>query len=75
MNRNHEKRRVANGKPAKMINSSMDARYKADEQTGADGHLIGDQAFEDLTDKQNDEVRCQACFELTSSLYIRTEGN
>lgn len=56
MNKSHEKRRVALGKPAKMVNSSMDAKYKADDQVGQDGKMMGEQAFSDLTDKQNDEV-------------------
>jgi hypothetical protein len=56
MNKSHEKRRVALGKPAKMVNSSMDAKYKADDQVGQDGRMLGEQAFSDLTDKQNDEV-------------------
>lgn len=56
MNKSHEKRRVALGKPAKMQNSSMEAKYANDEQTGADGVRMGDRAFDDLTDRQNEEV-------------------
>ena len=58
MNNSKEKTRVANGKPAKLSNNSMAARYEAgsielDSQTG---HRLGDQAFADMTDKENDEV-------------------
>lgn len=56
MNNSHEKRRVALGKPAKIQNSSMDAKYQADDQMDTEGRRMGEQAFEDLTDKQNDEV-------------------
>jgi MFS family permease len=50
MNRNREKERVANGKPAKLHNASMDKEYT--QNTDSD---LGKQAFADLTDRQNDE--------------------
>jgi len=50
LNKRKEKERVANGKPAKIANASMEKEYR---QT-ADGQL-GQQAFADLTDRQNDE--------------------
>ena len=56
-NRAKEKQRVAHGKPAKIHNSSLAAKYKSDQdQTDSDGRVLGEQAFADLTDKQNDEV-------------------
>lgn len=57
MNKAKEKQRVRHGKPAKMINSSMDAKYAADiDNVDDQGQVLGGQAFEDLTDRQNDEV-------------------
>jgi MFS family permease len=50
LNKGKERQRVANGKPAKIQNASMEKEYR---QT-ADG-TIGQQAFADLTDRQNDE--------------------
>jgi MFS family permease len=50
MNKRKEKQRVANGKPAKIANASMEKEYRRT----ADG-VLGQQAFDDLTDLQNDE--------------------
>lgn len=48
---------MANGKPAKLVDTSNDARYTAGEITlDTQGRRLGDQAFLDMTDKQNDEV-------------------
>lgn len=71
LNKLQERKRVKNGKPAKIKDRSMDSKYHdADEQpedfaTGtAEGDpqarpahhaRIGDNAFLDLTDRQNDE--------------------
>lgn len=51
LNKGKEKQRVANGKPAKLTDRSMDRTYVAgiDDGTGAN-------AFMDMTDKENDEV-------------------
>lgn len=61
LNKRKEAERVRNGKPAKLVDRSMDAKYvQADVsetgEEGAGGVHLGDQAFLDLTDKQNDEV-------------------
>lgn len=50
MNRRKEKVRVANGKPAKIQDMSMEKTYRQGEDT-----QLGQHAFEDLTDRQNDE--------------------
>ncbi|RSH95797.1 hypothetical protein EHS25_000889 [Saitozyma podzolica] len=79
MNKHKEKQRVAHGKPAKIIDTSMHKVYQAapdDEVAG--GYRLGDQAFLDLTDVQNDEVGASLFLLLTmlmkrSSLSIRTE--
>ncbi|TQS33971.1 hypothetical protein Golomagni_05667 [Golovinomyces magnicellulatus] len=61
LNKLQEKKRVSNGKPAKVIDHSMqdtyqDAAADADgEQGGSDGTAVGQQAFLDLTDRKNDE--------------------
>lgn len=52
MNKNKEKQRVANGKPAKLTDRSMNLKYVAGVDDGT-----GSNAFLDLTDKENDEVR------------------
>lgn len=53
LNKRQERRRVANGKPAKIHDHSMDERYT---DASADNEVrMGDNAFADLTDKQNDE--------------------
>jgi hypothetical protein len=54
MNKRKETERVANGKPAKLTDRSMDRTYAAGDAT----ELLGQNAFLDLTDKENDEVRC-----------------
>lgn len=51
LNKLQEKKRVANGKPAKMRDFSMQHRYAATSED--DG--LGEQAFDDLTDRKNDE--------------------
>jgi hypothetical protein len=79
MNKHKEKQRVAHGKPAKIIDTSMHKVYQAapdDEVAG--GYRLGDQAFLDLTDVQNDEVGASLFLLLTvlmksSSLSLRTE--
>jgi predicted MFS family arabinose efflux permease len=64
LNRLQEKKRVANGKPAKMVDHSMQQQYHDIEedmqQTGTAEPVqvqeeIGENAFLDLTDRQNDE--------------------
>lgn len=53
MNKQKEKERVANGKPAKLTDRSMDRTYAAGDATD----VLGQNAFLDLTDKENDEVK------------------
>lgn len=53
MNRMQEGRRVAHGKPAKIHDHSMEERY-TDMSADNDGR-VGEFAFADLTDRQNDE--------------------
>lgn len=71
LNKMQEKKRVKNGKPAKMVDHSMQQRYHdiEEDNTGVletgtaeqgpaavEGHEeIGEQAFLDLTDRNNDE--------------------
>ncbi|KAL2075213.1 hypothetical protein VTL71DRAFT_155 [Oculimacula yallundae] len=52
LNKSQEKKRVANEKPAKIIDRSMMARYTTedDAETG-----IGEEGLQDLTDRKNDE--------------------
>jgi hypothetical protein len=58
MNKRKEKQRVTNGKPAKLVDSSMHRVYQAAfDDAVTEGYRLGDQAFSDLTDVQNDEVR------------------
>ena len=53
LNRFQEKRRVRNGKPVKIYDHSMEERYVS---IDADNEAsIGNMAFADLTDCQNDE--------------------
>lgn len=64
LNKRKEKVRVANGKPAKLVDRSMDAKYSAqvelkEGEEGYGGVRLGDQAFLDLTDHKNDEVRSE----------------
>lgn len=64
LNKQKEKERVANGKPAKIQDLSMNSKYEARQDyqasPGEDGETegprLGDNAFADLTDRQNDEV-------------------
>ncbi|KAI5479134.1 putative permease of the major facilitator superfamily [Pseudohyphozyma bogoriensis] len=51
LNKRQEKRRVANGKPAKIHDLSMDAHF----DNSGDDQALGKHALEDLTDGQNDE--------------------
>lgn len=58
LNRMQERRRVRNGKPAKMVDRSMMDQYQeeGDQEDREDGEQqIGDNAFLDLTDRENDE--------------------
>ncbi|VUC31638.1 unnamed protein product [Clonostachys rosea] len=56
LNRMQERKRVANGKPAKLHDSSMEHRYvSTHNQDGENGPQLGASAFDDLTDSQNDE--------------------
>ncbi|KAG6004216.1 hypothetical protein E4U43_000783 [Claviceps pusilla] len=63
LNRRQEKKRVRNGKAAKVPDLSMESTYYAmggqdhDEAPSQDAGLarLGDQAFLDLTDRENDE--------------------
>ncbi|KAG6010407.1 hypothetical protein E4U21_006971 [Claviceps maximensis] len=65
LNKLQEKKRVRNGKTAKILDRSMESTYHAigsgqdnDEEVtlqDASGHRLGDQAFLDLTDRENDE--------------------
>ncbi|KAI1361854.1 major facilitator superfamily domain-containing protein [Xylaria arbuscula] len=67
LNKLQERRRVANGKPAKIIDTSMSNTYRdltaagdsssggGVTEDGAADQRIGEHAFEDLTDRQNDE--------------------
>lgn len=53
MNKMQERKRVAHGKPAKIHDHSMEERYT---EMGADNDChVGDFAFANLTDRQNDE--------------------
>ncbi|TKW59111.1 putative transporter [Colletotrichum tanaceti] len=53
-NKMQERRRVANGKPRKIKDWSMEHHYTAARNDGLDAHL-GENAFLDMTDSQNDE--------------------
>ncbi len=55
LNKLKEKERVRNGKPAKLVDRSMDARYVSGDvdengEQGAGGVQLGAKAFADLTD-------------------------
>ncbi|KAF4464521.1 allantoate permease [Fusarium albosuccineum] len=55
LNKMQERKRVRNGKPAKIHDLSMEHHYAANlEDDGGDGQLGGN-AFKDLTDSKNDE--------------------
>ncbi|KAJ4391707.1 hypothetical protein N0V93_005327 [Gnomoniopsis smithogilvyi] len=53
LNRMQETQRVARGKPANLHDHSMDRQYT--EMCLVDGYVVGNFAFADLTDRQNDE--------------------
>lgn len=56
LNRMQERRRVRNGKPAKMVDQSMTDRYQEmDDDHDEAEQQTGDNAFLDLTDRENDE--------------------
>jgi hypothetical protein len=57
LNKLQEKRRVTNGKRAKIHDHSMEDKYhNLEEDNEVDGGpRLGDQAFLDLTDRKNDE--------------------
>ncbi|OJJ79973.1 putative MFS transporter [Aspergillus glaucus CBS 516.65] len=58
LNRMQERRRVRNGKPAKMVDRSMMDQYQEEgnqEDREDREQQIGDNAFLDLTDRENDE--------------------
>ncbi|BDD63663.1 hypothetical protein MPDQ_003248 [Monascus purpureus] len=58
LNKIQERRRVRNGKPARIVDASMQARYRGlDEETVSDEpeNRVGNHAFLDLTDRENDE--------------------
>ncbi|KAG5972935.1 hypothetical protein E4U55_000693 [Claviceps digitariae] len=64
LNKLQEKKRVRNGKAAKVLDRSMESTYHAMSGQGNDedvtsqdarGTRLGDQAFLDLTDRENDE--------------------
>ena len=54
LNKMQEKKRVANGKSARIVDQSMQNRYHDAEEEGAE-NTVGNQAFMDLTDRENDE--------------------
>jgi len=53
LNRAHRKTRVANGKPGQIHDHSMESEYT--DLWDDNSAIIGQAAFEDLTDRQNDE--------------------
>lgn len=73
LNKLQEKKRVRNGKKAKVVDNSMDSKYRGIEERNTDEELVisqvnaagsveyagdarlGEQAFLDLTDRENDE--------------------
>ncbi|EHA54199.1 MFS transporter [Pyricularia oryzae 70-15] len=59
LNKMQEKRRVANGKPRKIKDLSMQHDYaqaaETEQEEGEGGVRLGENAFMDLTDRQNDE--------------------
>lgn len=54
LNRSKQKTRVANGKPAVIVDTSMNARYTT-YGAGEGGEGLGQNAFLDMTDLKNDE--------------------
>jgi hypothetical protein len=57
LNKIQQRRRVANGKPAVIHDRSMEARYVSVEEENdlGGGTRLGEAAFLDLTDRENDE--------------------
>ncbi|KAM0542852.1 hypothetical protein ACHAPJ_012575 [Fusarium lateritium] len=55
LNKLQERRRVKNGKPAKIRDLSMEHRYVASPQDDENEGQLGQNAFKDLTDSKNDE--------------------
>lgn len=53
LNKQHKKRRIANGKSADIQDASMTVDIKLDGEVPA--HAMSERPFEDVTDKQNDE--------------------
>jgi hypothetical protein len=54
MNKRKENEREANGKPRKLADRSMERKY----ESGAADDVLGQNAFLDLTDVEQDEVSC-----------------
>lgn len=60
LNKMQERRRVANGKPAKIVDRSMENNYQVSEEdaeveAAETDNQVGNNAFLDLTDRENDE--------------------
>jgi hypothetical protein len=58
LNKAQERKRVRNGKKAKMVDHSMQDRYHSLEEDNVEEQVqdrLGDNAFLDLTDRENDE--------------------
>ncbi|KAA8647799.1 hypothetical protein EYZ11_010349 [Aspergillus tanneri] len=58
LNRMQERRRVRNGKPAKIVDRSMHTGFEVTEEDAADEGTeaqLGRNAYNDLTDRENDE--------------------
>ncbi|KAL4924176.1 putative MFS transporter [Aspergillus undulatus] len=59
LNKSQGRRRVANGKPRKVVDLSMQNHFHQEEDAepehGADSEQTGNHAFMDLTDRENDE--------------------
>lgn len=56
LNRLQARRRVRNGKSAVIEDKSMSNKYRVEgKETGPEGVVLGEHAFDDLTDRQNDE--------------------
>jgi len=59
LNKLQERKRVNNGKPAKLVDLSMEKNYRARSEANIEGteqaHHLGDKALLDLPDRENDE--------------------
>jgi predicted MFS family arabinose efflux permease len=57
LNKRQEKRRIANGKPGKMVDRSMQNHFHQEDEIPEAGaeETVGNNAFKDLTDRENDE--------------------